>query len=382
MKRTVVLSRGRSIILGFVVVLMIAITCTGQSKPEIAKTPFGTADGKGVEIYTLANSKGSEARIMTYGGTLVSLKVPDKNGKFSDVVLGYDSLADYQKATAYFGALIGRYGNRIGKGTFSIDGKEYKLAINNGVNHLHGGLKGFDKVVWTASPSFQADGAHLELTYLSRDGEEGYPGNLNVKVEYVLTENNELKIEYSATTDKPTVVSLTHHSYFNLAGAGQGTILDHQLTLNADRFTPTDSGSIPTGELRSVKGTPFDFTKATAIGSRIEQIDEQLKFGNGYDHNFALNKDKALSLAATVYEPTSGRVMEVFTTEPGVQFYTGNFLDGSIKGKSGQNYPRRSGFCLEAQHFPDSPNRPKFPSTVLRPGKTYTQTTIYKFSVR
>ena len=382
MKRTVVLSRGRSIILGFVV-LMIAITCTGQSKPEITKAPFGTADGKSVEIYTLANSKGSEARIMTYGGTLVSLKVPDKNGKFSDVVLGYDSLADYQKATAYFGALIGRYGNRIGKGKFSIGGKEYKLAINNGVNHLHGGLKGFDKVIWTASPSVEADGAHLELNYLSRDGEEGYPGNLNVKVEYVLTENNELKIEYSATTDKPTVVNLTHHSYFNLAGAGQGTILDHQLTLNADRFTPTDSGSIPTGELRSVKGTPFDFTKATAIGSRIEQNGEQLKFGNGYDHNFVLNKNgEVLSLAATVYESTSGRVLELFTTEPAVQFYTGNFLDGLIKGKSGQNYPRRSGFCLEAQHFPDSPNRPKFPSTVLRPGKTYTQTTIYKFSVR
>ena len=382
MKRTVVLSRGRSIILGFVV-LMIAITCTGQSKPEITKAPFGTADGKSVEIYTLANSKGSEARIMTYGGTLVSLKVPDRNGKFSDVVLGYDSLADYQKATAYFGALIGRYGNRIGKGKFSIGGKEYKLAINNGVNHLHGGLKGFDKVIWTASPSVEADGAHLELNYLSRDGEEGYPGNLNVKVEYVLTENNELKIVYSATTDKPTVVNLTHHSYFNLAGAGQGTILDHQLTLNADRFTPTDSGSIPTGELRSVKGTPFDFTKATAIGSRVEQNGEQLKFGNGYDHNFVLNKNgEVLSLAATVYESTSGRVLELFTTEPAVQFYTGNFLDGSIKGKSGQNYPRRSGFCLEAQHFPDSPNRPKFPSTVLRPGKTYRQTTIYKFSVR
>ena len=298
-------------------------------------------------------------------------------------MLGYDSLADYQKATSYFGALIGRYGNRIAKGKFSIDGKEYKLAVNNGVNHLHGGLKGFDKVIWTASPSIQADGAHLDLTYLSRDGEEGYPGNLNVKVDYVLTENNELKIVYSATTDRPTVVNLTHHSYFNLAGAGQGTILDHQLTLNADRFTPTDSGSIPIGELRSVKGTPFDFTKATAIGARIDQADEQLKFGNGYDHNFVLNKKNGdLSLAATVYESTSGRVMEVFTTEPGVQFYTGNFLDGSIKGKSGQSYPRRSGFCLEAQHFPDSPNQTRFPSTVLRPGKIYTQTSIYKFSVR
>jgi len=383
MKRTVTLSRGRSIILGFVVVLMIAITGTGQSKSGITKAPFGTADGKNVDLYALTNSKGTEARITTYGGTLVSLKVPDKNGKLGDVVLGYDSLADYQKATSYFGALIGRYGNRIAKGKFSIDGKEYKLAVNNGVNHLHGGLKGFDKVIWTASPSIQADGAHLELTYLSRDGEEGYPGSLNVKVDYVLTENNELKIIYSATTDRPTVVNLTHHSYFNLAGAGQGTILDHQLTLNADHFTPTDSGSIPIGELRSVKGTPFDFTKATAIGARIDQADEQLKFGNGYDHNFVLNKKNGdLSLAATVYESTSGRVMEVFTTEPGVQFYTGNFLDGSIKGKSGQNYPRRSGFCLEAQHFPDSPNQPKFPSTVLRPGKIYTQTSIYKFSVR
>jgi len=383
MKRTVTLSRGRSIILGFVVVLMIAITGTGQSKSGITKAPFGTADGKNVDLYALTNSKGTEARITTYGGTLVSLKVPDKNGKLGDVVLGYDSLADYQKATSYFGALIGRYGNRIAKGKFSIDGKEYKLAVNNGVNHLHGGLKGFDKVIWTASPSIQADGAHLDLTYLSRDGEEGYPGNLNVKVDYVLTENNELKIVYSATTDRPTVVNLTHHSYFNLTGAGQGTILDHQLTLNADRFTPTDSGSIPIGELRSVKGTPFDFTKATAIGSRIDQDDEQLKFGHGYDHNFVLDKNgEALSLAATVYESTSGRVMEVFTTEPGVQFYTGNFLDGSIKGKSGQNYPRRSGFCLEAQHFPDSPNQPRFPSTVLRPGKIYTQTSIYKFSVR
>ena len=383
MKRTVALSRGRSIVLGFIVFSVFALTSTGQSKPEITNGPFGTTDGKSVEIYTLTNSKGVEARIMTYGGTVVSLKVPDKTGKPGDVVLGYDSLADYQKATSYFGALIGRYGNRIGKGKFSVDGNEYKLAVNNGVNHLHGGLKGFDKVIWNARPSVQTDGAHLELTYLSRDGEEGYPGNLNVKVEYVLTENNELKIVYSATTDKPTVINLTHHSYFNLAGAGQGTILEHQLTLNADQFTPTDSGSIPTGELRSVKGTPFDFTKATTIGSRIDQNDEQLKFGNGYDHNFVIKKDgETLTLAATVYESTTGRVMEVFTTEPGVQFYTGNFLDGSIKGKSGQNYPRRSGFCFEAQHFPDSPNKPKFPSTVLRPGKTYTQTTIYKFSVR
>jgi len=383
MKRIAALSRGRSIIQGFIIMLMVVVSGNSQSKPEITKAPFGSADGKSVDIYTLKNRNGVEAQIITYGGTVVSLKVPDKNGNVSDVVLGYDSLDQYQSAKGYLGALIGRYGNRIAKGKFSLDGKEYKLAVNNGVNHLHGGLKGFDKVVWTANPSLQADGPHLELSYLSRDGEEGYPGNLNVKVEYILTNSNELKIVYSATTDKPTIVNLTNHSYFNLAGQGHGLILDHQLTLNADRFTPTDDGSIPTGELRNVKGTPFDFTKSTSIGARIDQDNEQLKFGNGYDHNFVLNKNgNEPSLAATVYEPTSGRVMEVFTTEPGVQFYTGNFLDGSTKGKGGQTYPRRSGFCLETQHFPDSPNKPKFPSVVLRPGKTYSQTTIYKFSIR
>ena len=383
MKRTAALSRSRFIIPSFIILLMVVVAGNSQSKSEITKAPFGTADGKSIDIYSIRNSKAVEVRITTYGGTVVSLKVPDKSGNLDDVVLGYDSLGEYQSAKGYLGALIGRYGNRIGKGTFSLDRKEYKLAVNNGANHLHGGLKGFDKVVWTANASIQADGPHLELTYLSRDGEEGYPGNLNVKVEYILTDSNELKIVYSATTDKPTIVNLTNHSYFNLAGAGKGSILDHQLTLNADRFTPTDNGSIPTGELRRVKGTPFDFTKSTAIGARIDQDDEQLKFGNGYDHNFVLDKNgDDLSLAATVYEPTTGRLMEVFTTEPGVQFYTGNFLDGSSKGKGGRTYPRRSGFCLETQHFPDSPNKPKFPSVVLRPGETYSQTTIYKFSVR
>lgn len=383
MKRTAALSRSRFIIPSFIILLMVVVAGNSQSKPEITKAPFGTADGKSIDIYSIRNSKAVEVRITTFGGTVVSLKVPDKSGNLDDVVLGYDSLGEYETAKGYLGALIGRYGNRIGKGTFSLDRKEYKLAVNNGANHLHGGLKGFDKVVWTANASIQADGPHLELTYLSRDGEEGYPGNLNVKVEYILTDSNELKIVYSATTDKPTIVNLTNHSYFNLAGAGKGSILDHQLTLNADRFTPTDNGSIPTGELRRVKGTPFDFTKSTAIGARIDQDDEQLKFGNGYDHNFVLDKNgDDLSLAATVYEPTTGRLMEVFTTEPGVQFYTGNFLDGSSKGKGGRTYPRRSGFCLETQHFPDSPNKPKFPSVVLRPGETYSQTTIYKFSVR
>jgi aldose 1-epimerase len=362
---------------------MFSVTSTAQSKPGITKAAFGAVDGRSVEIYTLTNSKGMEARIMTYGGTVVSLKVPDRNRKLADVVLGYDSLGDYQRSTFYFGALIGRYGNRIAKGRFSIDGKEYSLAANNGPNHLHGGVKGFDKVIWTAHPSMKIDGPHLELTYFSRDGEEGYPGDLDVKVTYSLTEKNELKIEYSATTDKPTVVNLTHHSYFDLAGAGSRNILDHQFFINADRFTPTDSGSIPSGELRSVKGTPFDLAKPTAIASRIDQADEQLKFGNGYDHNFVLNKKGSeLSLAASVYEATSGRLMEVFTTEPGLQFYTGNFLDGSIKGKDGKDYPRRSGFCLEAQHFPDSPNEPQFPTTVLRPNQKYSQTTIYRFSVR
>ena len=361
---------------------IVAFTMNVSSQPKISKAEFGkTKGGKPVEIYTLTNGKGSEARIITYGGAVVSLKVPDKQGKLGDVVLGFDSIADYEKHSAFFGALIGRYGNRIAKGKFTLDGREYLLATNNGENHLHGGVRGFDKVVWTAKPSTDIRGSNLELTYRSADGEEGYPGTLIVKVVYTLTEDNKLKIIYSATTDKATVVNLTHHSYFNLAGGGD--ILDHRLMLNADRYTPTDMGSIPTGMLAAVKDTPFDFTKETSIGARIGQEYEQLKFGRGYDHNWVLSrKEKGLELAARVYEPTSGRVMEVFTTEPGIQFYSGNFLDGSIPGKGGKSYPFRSGFCLETQHFPDSPNHPNFPSTVLRPGKTYSQTTIYAFSVR
>jgi len=371
----------------FVLAAMLAtfsLTMTAEAKPTVTKASFGkTADGRTVDIYKLTNTKGAEARIITYGGTVVTLKVPDKSGKLGDVVLGFDSIGDYEKHTSYFGALIGRYGNRIAKGKFTLDGKEYTLAVNNGENHLHGGIKGFDKVVWTARSYIDPAGANLELTYLSRDGEEGYPGNLSVKVTYTLTEKNELKIVYAATADNATVLNLTHHSYFNLAGAGSGDILGTQLLINADRFTPTDNGSIPTGGLREVKGTPFDFTKPATIGDRIEQNDEQLKFGSGYDHNWVLNKKgKELSLAATAYDAKTGRVMDVYTTEPGVQFYSGNFLDGSIKGKSGQDYPRRSGFCLETQHFPDSPNKPNFPSTELKPGQTYSQTTVYKFSVR
>ena len=356
---------------------------TTMAKPKVKKEAFGkTNDGTAVDIYTLTNSKGAEARITNYGAIVVSLKMPNRQGKFEDVVLGYDTLDGYLKDTFYIGGIMGRYANRIAKGKFVLNGKEYTLARNNGENHLHGGIKGFDKVVWNAKSSVGKNGASVELTYLSKDGEEGYPGNLNVNVIYTLTENNELKIDYTATTDKDTVLNLTNHSYFNLAGAGAGDILSHQLQINADRFTPTDSSSIPTGELRSVKGTPFDFTNSTVIGERIDQPDEQLKFGSGYDHNFVLNKSgDSPTFAAKVHEPTSGRVLVVWTTEPGMQFYAGNFLD-NVKGKNGKIYGRRHGFCLETQHFPDSPNRPEFPSTVLKSGQKYTQTTIYKFTVR
>ena len=365
--------------------LSITAVCASTAKQSITKEPFGKTDeGIAVDLYTLTNAQGAQAKIITYGGIVVSLKVPDRNGKLDDVVLGYDNLAGYLKNNGpYLGALIGRYANRIAKGRFSLNGNEYHLAQNNGENHLHGGVRGFDKVVWTGRPLTVRNGAALELTYLSKDGEEGYPGNLSVKVVYTLTDTNELRIDYSATTDKPTIVNLTHHSYFNLAGQGNGEILKHQLFINADQFTPTDAGSIPTGELRKVRGTPFDFTRATGIGARIDQDDEQLKFGSGYDHNFVLTKNgKSLTLAARAFEPTTGRVMEVFTTEPGLQLYTGNFLDGTITGKDGKVYNQHYGFCLEAQHFPDSPNKPAFPSVVLTPGRKYAQTTIYRFAAK
>jgi aldose 1-epimerase len=351
-------------------------------KESITKKPFGVVDGKPVDLYTLTNNNGLIAKITNYGGIVTSLLVPDRFGKLGDIVLGYDNVDSYVKNNPYFGALIGRYGNRIGKGKFTLDGREYSLAINNGENTLHGGNKGYDKVIWKAREIKTQEGVGLELTYLSPDKEEGYPGNLSMRVDYILTNRNELKVIYFATTDKKTVVNLTHHSYFNLACGG--TILEEELMLEADKFTPVDMNLIPTGELRSVQGTPFDFTKSTAIGSRIDQDDEQLRFGKGYDHNFVLNKsgNDALSLAAALYEPKSGRFMEVFTTEPALQFYSGNFLDGTIKGKGGQVYSYRSGLCLEAQHFPDSPNKPDFPSTVLNPGEEYRQTTVYKFSTK
>ena len=366
----------------FVVVLLLGILSTNAQK--ISKESFGkTADGESVDLFTLTNRNGMEAKITNYGGIVTTLTAPDRNNKYADVVLGFNDLDSYLKGHPYFGALVGRYGNRIAKGRFTLNGVEYKLAVNNGENHLHGGIKGFDKVVWTARSMRTKLGPALSLTYLSKDMEEGYPGNLTVKVVYTLTNNNELRIDYSASTDKDTVTNLTHHSYFNLAGEGTGDILNHQLLLKASRFTPTDAGSIPTGELRNVQGTPFDFLKSTSIGARINQDEEQLKFGGGYDHNWVVNgRAGTLRQAASVYESTSGRVMDVWTTEPGIQFYTGNFLDGTLTGKSGKAYARRNGFCLETQHYPDSPNKPKFPTTTLRKGATYRSTTIYRFSAR
>ncbi len=370
------------------IMLLSGICAQGQvrgKKMSVKKESFGRMnDGRAVGLYILTNAHGAEAQITNYGGIIVSLKAPDRDGKLDDIVLGYDNLDSYVKNNSpHFGALIGRYGNRIARGRFKLDGVEYKLAVNNGVNHLHGGIKGFDSVLWTAKPIETKSGAALELTYTSRDGEEGYPGKLTTRVIYTLTNSNELKIDYSATTDKDTIVNLTNHAYFNLAGQGHGDILSHQLMINADRFTPVDDGLIPTGELRNVKGTPFDFTSMTAIGARINDADEQLKFGNGYDHNWVVNGQAGrLRRAAKVYEATTGRVMEVWSTEPGVQFYTGNFLDGTITGKGGKVYNQRYALCLETQHYPDSPNQPDFPSTVLKKGARYQTTTIYKFSTQ
>jgi aldose 1-epimerase len=348
---------------------------------QVSRQPFGQSpDGKEVYLFSLRNTKGAEALISNYGGLVTSLKVPDKSGHLGDVVLGYDNLADYIKDSPYFGALIGRYGNRIARGKFTLDGQTYSLVTNNYPNALHGGTKGFDKVVWEPSIVTGPDGAGLKLTYLSKAGEEGYPGNLSVVVVYTLTDDNALKVEYTATTDKDTVINLTQHSYFNLAGAGLN--LNHVVMIPADKFTPVDSTLIPTGELRPVAGTPFDFRTPTAIGARINQDDEQLKFGKGYDHNWVINKPLGqFGLMARVTEPTSGRVLEVMSTEPGLQFYTGNFLDGTLKGKEGRVYPFRAAFCMEPQHYPDSPNHPEFPSVVLKPGQTYHNLIVYKFSI-
>ena len=346
------------------------------------KELFGRmADGTDVDIYTLVGKDGGEARITNYGGIIVSLKTPDRNGVLGEVTLGYDSLDGYLAKNPFFGSLVGRYGNRIGGARFTLNGVTYDLVQNNGRNHLHGGKVGFDKKVWKAEPSESPEGPMLALTTTSADGEESYPGNLKVKVVYTLLAKNALRIDYLATTDKDTVVNLTNHTYFNLAGSG--TITDHEIVINADRFTPVDAELIPTGELRPVVGTPFDFTTSRRIGERIDEPDEQISYGKGYDHNFVLRSVPGqLSLAARAYDPKSGRILEVETTEPGVQFYTGNFLDGSITGKGGQTYAKRSGFCLETQHFPDSPNKPDFPSTVLKVGQEYRSTTVFRFSAK
>ena len=354
-----------------------------ETAPSMSNKPFGTTpSGEAVQLYTLRNAKGMQVEITNYGGRVVSLLAPDRSGRFADVVLGVDSPEGYLGDNPYFGALIGRYGNRIAKGRFRLNGVEYKLAVNNGANALHGGVKGFDRVVWQPREAQSPDGPSLELKYTSKDGEEGYPGNLTVTVSYTLTADNGLRIDYHATTDKDTVVNLTNHSYFNLAGQGEGTILDHVVQIYADRFTPVDAGLIPTGELKSVEGTPFDFRQPATIGSRIGNKDQQLEYGLGYDHNWVLNhKTGSFDVVARVGEPVSGRVMEVLTTEPGLQFYTGNFLDGTIRGKGGKVYPKRAAFCMETQHFPDSPNQPKFPPVVLKPGETLQSSTEYRFSV-
>jgi aldose 1-epimerase len=343
---------------------------------------FGTMPtGETVELFTLRNRKGVTATVMGYGGVVVSLTAPDREGRLADIVLGFDALPPYLKPNPYFGALVGRYGNRIAKGEFKLDGQVYSLPKNNGENTLHGGNEGFGRKLWSIRYGAAKDGSAVELSYVSRDGEEGFPGTLSTRVTYTLTEASELRIEYEATTDKPTVLNLTNHSYFNLAGPGAGDILGHVLRIDADRFTPVAKGLIPTGVLQSVAGTPFDFRTPTPIGARISAKDEQIELAGGYDHNFVLNGEAGtLRVVARVSEPRSGRVLEVLTTEPGVQFYTGNFLDGSVVGKGGQAYKRNSGFCLETQHFPDSPNQPSFPTTVLRPGATYKTTTVYRLS--
>ena len=347
---------------------------------SLSKMIFGkTPDGTPVELYVLKNGQ-ITVKVMTYGAIITEIDTPDRNGKEGDVVLGFDSLEGYLGKHPYFGATVGRVANRIAKGKFTLNGQEYTLAVNDGPNTLHGGLKGFDKVIWKAEPISRPDGPSIKLTRRSPDGEEGYPGNLDVSVQFTVTEQNELKIEYTATTDKATPINLSNHSYFNLAGRTTEPVLGHELMLAADHYTPVDETLIPTGEIAPVAGTPLDFTKPTDIGARIKELKGE---PTGYDHNFVLDSGgKSLALAVRVYEPKTGRVMELSTTEPGVQFYTGNFLDGTITGKDGIAYRKHHAFCLEAQHYPDSIHHANFPSAVLEPGKTYTQTTVYKFSAR
>ena len=358
----------------------IALSLQTANATPVTVKPFGkTSAGQTVDLFTLANKNGMKVTLSSYGATVINLLAPDKNGRMADVSLGFDSFAPYQTQSPYFGAIVGRYGNRIAKGRFTLDGTIYQLATNDSPNHLHGGIKGFDKRIWkgTILPSREPS---VRFTLHSADGQEGYPGNLDASVTYTLTDRNELRISYEAATDKPTVINLTNHTYFNLAGAGNGNILGHQLKINASRFTPVDPTLIPTGELKKVEGTVMDFRKPTAIGARVKEVGGKPV---GYDHNYVLDKTPhlGLALAAEVTEPASGRMMKVYTDQPGIQFYSGNFLDGTIAGKGGKAYDQYTGFCLEPQHFPDSPNKPNFPSTVLRPGETYKSTTVYAFSV-
>ena len=345
--------------------------------------PFGRMpDGKAVEVYTLTNARGMVVRAITYGAIIQAIRVPDRSGRLNDVTLGYDSLPGYLTSSPYFGAVVGRYANRIARGRFTLEGRTYRLATNNGPNHLHGGMKGFDKVVWTATSFQRGDTAGVRFEHTSPSGDEGYPGDLRVRVSYALTSENELVVEYRATTDRPTPLNLSQHSYFNLAGEGQGDILHEVLTIHADRYTPVDSTLIPTGELAPVAGTPLDFRAPTPIGARIDRADPQLRYGKGYDHNFVLDRSGAGLIAAVhLLDPASGRTLDISTTEPGLQFYSGNFLDGTITGKGGHSYGHRSAVVLETQHFPDSPNHPNFPSTILRPGNEYRSMTVFRFGV-
>lgn len=374
----------RSFVAGAALAPMLAACARETAPPAAAATiteaPFGDTPEGAATLYTLTNANGLEAKITNYGGILVGLKTPDRTGAMGDVVQGFNDVAAYVADQTFQGATIGRYGNRIAKGRFGIDGTQYQLAINNAPNALHGGPSGFFKRLWTATPSSDENGASVKLARVSADGEEGYPGALTVEVIYHFTNNNELIIEYNATTDKPTVVNLTNHSYWNLAGEGVGDILGHKLTIAADRITPVDATLIPTGQLLNVEGTPFDFRNGELIGARINETNEQLTRGGGYDHNFVLNATGETLVAARLEDPASGRVMEIKTTEPGVQFYSGNFQDGSLTGKSGKVYAHRGALCLETQHFPDSPNQPSFPTTLLRPGETYQSRTIHAFS--
>jgi len=367
-----------SIINGFALLgLLGMVACCGCRTPSGIKV----SDFSSIKEFCLTNESGVEVRLTNYGARITAIKVADRDGNFADVVLGHNNVEEYINAEdrPYFGAVVGRYGNRIAKGKFTLDGKEYTLATNNGENSLHGGNMGYDKQVWDAEVS----GDNVIFTLVSHDGEEGYPGKLTIKVTYTLTDENELKIAYFATTDKATPINLTNHTYFNLAGEGFKTVEGHELMINANAFTPVTDALIPTGEFRPVKGTPFDFTVSKPIGRDIKQKNTQLEYGNGYDHNFVLNKGKgSMTLAATLYESKSGRVMETFTEEPGVQFYSGNFLSGCLTGKSGKKYLFRSGLCLETQHYPDSPNQKNFPSSILKPGEEYKTATVYKFSVK